>query len=161
MNRQKGEERLDELIARTINTAKPHFNFEKWKKKYPGELEILLSRKSKMGPSGQPGRLRRALDNPAARLAAAAVLVVAALFMVEQIRREPEPTQLRRQAASAVEMATAISLERAYRRGGIEAVEDQCRKVFGKATHGSAGPSVLQLLGEQNGRIKVIGGNKL
>jgi len=161
MNRQKGEDRLDELIARTINTAKPQFNSEKWKKKYPGELEILLSRKSKTGPSGQPSRLRGVLGNPVAILSAAEDFVIAALFMLEQIRREPEPMQIGRRSTSAVELVTAISLESAYRRGGIEAVEDQCRKVFRTATHESAGPSALQLLGEQNGRIKVIGGNKL
>ena len=157
MNEQEDEKRLDELIARTINTAKPQFCPEKWKQKYPGEFEILLSRKSKVGSSHQPSKLRVVLGNPIAKLAAAAAVMMAALFMVGRIRREPEPIQIRRQTASAVEMVTAISLERAYRQGGIEAVEDQCRKVFGTATHESTSSSILQLLGEQGAGVKDFG----
>ena len=33
-------------------------------------------------------------------------------------------------AKSPVEMVTAMSLERVFRRGGLEAVEEQCRKAF-------------------------------
>ncbi|MHC4354528.1 MAG: hypothetical protein ACYS0H_17630 [Planctomycetota bacterium] len=161
MNKQKYEEWLDELIARTINTAKPQFRSEEWKQKYPGEFEVLLSRRVKAGSSHQSSRLRIALGNPIAKLAAAATVMIAVLFVVERIRREPEPTQRGRQAASAVEMATAISLERAYRRGGMEAVEDQCRKVFGTTAGESTSPSILQLLGEQNAGVKIFGGENL
>ena len=161
MNKQEDEEWLDELIARTINTAKPQFRSEEWRQKHPREFEILLSRKAKAGSSHQPSKLRVVLGNPITKLAAAAIVMIVVLFMVERIRREPEPTQLGRQTASAVEMATAISLERAYRRGGMEAVEDQCRKVFGTTAGESASPSILQLLGEQGAGVKIFGGKNL
>lgn len=93
--------------------------------------------------------------------AAAAAIVIVALFIVGRVPRGPEPARVGQQAASAIEMVTAMSLERAYRQGGIEAVEDQCRRVFGTATHESGSPSILQLLDEQGANVKSFGGKNL
>ena len=158
MSKQKDEEWLDELISRTINTTRAEFDPEEWKQRYPGEFRTLVSRPAKREPSF-PSRVP---ISPIMRFAAAAVIIVAiGLCIVERIRREPEPIQLGRQTASAVEMATAISLERAYRRGGIEAVEDQCRQVFGTTEGESTSPSILELLGEQGAGVKILGGKHL
>ena len=161
MNEQDREQKLNELISRTINTTRPEFDPEEWKQQYPEEFEILRSRATK-GASTRPFTMWRVVfGKPIAKLTAAAAIVMAAVFIAGRTHLGPEPTEVRPQTVSAVEMATAISLERAYWRGGIEAVEDQCRKVFGKTAGESTSPSVLQLLGEQGTGIKILGGKNL
>ena len=161
MNEQDSEQKLDELISRTINTARPEFDPEEWKQQYREEFEILRSRVAKGASARRFTMWRVIFGKPITRLAAAAAIVIAAVFIVGRTRHGPEPTEVRPRTVSSVEMATAMSLERAYRRGGIEAVEDQCRKVFGSATHESASPSILQLLGEQGAGVKIFGGKNL
>jgi hypothetical protein len=146
------------LISGSINTTRPECDAEDWERKFPDEFGVLVSRPAQ----SEPGFWSKVSASPTMRLAAAAAIFVAiGLCIVERIRREPEPQQTRQQVASAVEMATAISLERAYRRGGIEAVEDQCRKVFETRAGESTSPSILQLLGEQSAGVKIFGGKNL
>jgi len=161
MNEQDSEQKLDELISRTINSTRPEFDPEEWKQQYPEELEILRSRAARGASTGRFTMPRVIGGKPIAKLAAAAAIGIAAVFIVGRTHRGPEPTEVRPQTASSVEMATAISLERAYRRGGIEAVEDQCRKVFGTTAGESTSPSILQLLGEQGTGVKIFGGKNL
>ncbi|MHC4119467.1 MAG: hypothetical protein ACYSWO_18380 [Planctomycetota bacterium] len=160
MNEQDSEKWLDELLSRTINTRRPEFDPETWKQKYSSELEMLRSQRVKVGPLRGLARLTMILRNPVSRFAAAAI-VIAAVFIFARKPQRPEPALVRRQTVSPVEMATAMSLERAYRRGGMEAVEDQCRKVFGTTAGESKSRSILQLLGEQNVGVKIFGGKNL
>ncbi|UCF15744.1 MAG: hypothetical protein JSW59_20305, partial [Phycisphaerales bacterium] len=120
MNKHNQEQKLDELISRTINTTRPEFDPEEWKQQYPEEFEILRSRATK-GASTRPFTMWRVVfGKPIAKLTVAAAIVMAAVFIVGRTHLGPEPTEVRPQTVSAVEMATAISLERAYWRGGIE-----------------------------------------
>jgi len=72
------------------------------------------------------------IKNPITKLAAAAVIIIAiGLFLVYQGPSEPvETTKAAKVAKSPAEMMTAISLTIAYRRGGLEAVEQQCEKAI-------------------------------
>ena len=161
MSEQENEKWLDELISRAINTTKPKFRPETWKQKYSSEIEMLRSQRVKVGPLRGLTGLTMMLRNPVSRFAAAAAIVIAAVFIFGRTPQRPEPAEVRRQTVSPVEMATAMSLERAYRRGGMEAVEDQYRKVFGTTTGESKSPSILQLLGEQGAGVKIFGGKNL
>ncbi len=131
MNKQGNEKRLDELISRTINTEKPRFDAEKWKQKYPVEFQTLLSRAAKGDSARQPGILKVILKSPLTKLAAAAVIIVAiSFFIAPQGPDEQADTTVSKATKSPVEMMTALSLERAFRRGGIEAVENQCEQAL-------------------------------
>ena len=55
---------------------------------------------------------------------------------------------------SPVEMMTAISLERAFQRGGIEAVEEQCKQAFKPIAPRTESSSIKQILAEFNGNGK-------
>lgn len=72
------------------------------------------------------------MKSPITKLAAAAVIIMAiGLFLVHQGPSEPvETTKAAKVAKSPAEMMTAISLTIAYRRGGLEAVEQQCEKAI-------------------------------
>ena len=80
MDKRKNEKRLDELISRTINTGKPRFDAEKWKRKYPDEFQSLLSRTAKGASSYQPNIWRIISRSPIAKFAAA-VLIAGVAFL--------------------------------------------------------------------------------
>lgn len=71
------------------------------------------------------------IKSPITKLAAAVIIIAIGLFLAHQGPSEPvETTKAAKVAKSPAEMMTAISLTIAYRRGGLEAVEQQCEKAI-------------------------------
>ena len=152
MNKQRKEKRLDELISRTINTEKPRFDAEKWKQKYPVEFQTLLSRAAKGDSARQPSILKVILKSPLTKLAAAVIIVAISFFVIHQGPDEQaDTTTVSKATKSPVEMMTALSLERAFRRGGIKAVENQCEQALKLLGPRTASLSSKELLSEFNG----------
>jgi len=152
MNKQRNEKRLDELISQTINTGKPQFDAEKWKQKYPDEFQSLISRAAKGVSARQPNILKVIFKSPLTKLAAAAVIIIAiSFFITPQDRSKQEPPKIVEVTQSPVEMMTAMSLERAFRRGGIEAVENQCKEAFKPTRPAPGSLSIEQMLEEFDG----------
>jgi len=91
-----------------------------------------LTDKQKRRESSNARIWRAIIKSPITKLAAAAVIIMAiGLFLVHQGPSEPvETTKAAKVAKSPAEMMTAISLTIAYRRGGLEAVEQQCEKAI-------------------------------
>lgn len=156
MNEQRNEKQLDELISRTINTEKPRFDAEKWKQKYPAEFQSLLRRAAKLDSARQPNILKVIFKSPLTKIAAAGVIILAiSFFTARQVPTEKaDTTTVSKATKSPVEMMTAISLERAFRRGGIEAVEKQCDQAFKPIGPWPRSLSVEQILAEFNGNSK-------
>lgn len=92
----------------------------------------------------KPNLLRTIIKSRITKFVAAAVVIlVVGVFIVQ--RRADERTQngvKPEVAKSPAEMMTAISLNMAYRRGGMEEVDRQCDKAF-------------EMLGPRPGRITV------
>ncbi len=153
MNKQRNEKRLDELISRTINTEKPRFDAEKWKQKYPDEFQSLLLRAAKGDSARQPNILKVILKSPLTKIAAAAVIIVAISFFTahQDSSKQADTTTVSKVTKSPVEMMTALSLERAFRRGGIKAVENQCEQALKLLGPRTASLSSQELLSEFNG----------
>lgn len=152
MDEEKNEKHMDELISRAINTQKPQFDAEKWKQKYPDEYRELISRAAEKATTHRSNIWRMTFRSPLTKIAAAAVIIIAiSFFTARQVPTEQADTiTVSKVTKSTVEMVTAISLERAFRRGGIEAVEKQCEQAF-KATRSRLGSSsVEQILAEFN-----------
>jgi hypothetical protein len=153
MNKQGNEKRLDELISRTINKEKPRFDAEKWKQKYPKELQTLLSRAAKGDSARQPSILKVILKSPLTKLAAAAVIILAVSFFSahQDSSEQADTTTVSKITKSPVEMMTAMSLNIAYRKGGIEEVEKQYNEAFKLLGPRPATITVTELLAEYNG----------
>ena len=131
MNEKRNEKQIDELISRAINTEKPQFDAEKWKQKYPEEYQVLISRAAKGNLSERPKIFRVILKSTPAKIAAAAVTILAISFFINhQAPDEQEQHSIEEVKRSPIEMMTAISLERAFRQGGMEAIEKQCKQAF-------------------------------
>lgn len=97
---------------------------------------------------------RMILRGRVARLAvaAAAVIIVAVgLLMVYRNPPVQQPPGIASAAKSPAEMLTAMSLNMAWRRGGIEAVDEQCNKAFEMLGSKPAKASIRELLAELNG----------
>jgi len=102
--------------------------------------------------AGKPNAAGIILRSKMAKLAAAAVILVAAGLLMDY-RNPPvqPPPRTVGTAKSPAEMLTMISLNIAYRRGGIEAVDEQTSKAFEMLGSQSATVSIHELLAESNG----------
>jgi hypothetical protein len=92
------------------------------------------------------------LRSKAAKLAAAAVIFVAvSLLMVHRnppVQQQPQTVSVTK---SPAEMLTAMSLNLAWRRGGIEAVDEQSNKAFKMLGSKPAKATIEELSVELNG----------
>lgn len=100
----------------------------------------------------RPSTVRMIVRSRAAKLAAPAVIIVAVgLLMTQPGPPGQEPPPIRKVAKSPAEMLSAMSLSMAYRRGGIEAVDDVSNKAFEMLGSKPDNVSVRDLLAESNG----------
>lgn len=89
--------------------------------------ESVRSERSSRGP----GIGRMVVESKVAMLAAAAVIVGIALLLIDHKPQEQPQNQPRTQTAkSPAELLTVVSLNAAYRQGGMEAIEEQSKKAF-------------------------------
>ena len=99
-----------------------------------------------------PGIVRMIVHSRAAKFAAAAVVIVAVGLLVNQSSPpEQEPPEIGKVVKSPAEMLSAMSLTMAYRRGGIEAMDDLSDEAFEKLGSKPAKVSVRDLLTGLNG----------
>ena len=103
--------------------------------------------------ANKPSSRRIILQSRAMRLAAAAAVIILAvtLFMVDPGSREQQPPPTVSVAKSPAEMLSVMSLNIAYRRGGIEAVDARSEKAFEMLGSQPAKVSIQELLAESNG----------
>jgi len=152
MNEQRNEKQIEELISRTINTEKPQFDAEKWKQKYPEEYQVLISRSAKGDLSRQPTILKVILKSPLIKIAAAALIIFGvSIFITRQDHREQEQPNVAKATKSPAEMMTAMSLTIAYRKGGMEALEQQYDEACKQLGPRPRSLSVDQVITEING----------
>ena len=153
MNKKKDEKWLDEQISHTINTGKPQFDAEEWKEKYREEYQVLLSRAGQTFDARRRNLWHTITKSKIAKFAAAAVIVVAVgVFIVQRVPDEQiKNHKMPEVAKSPAEMMTAMSLNIAYRRGGMEEVEKQCDKAFEMLGPKQTSISVQRLLAELEG----------
>lgn len=130
MKKQENDKWLDELISQTINTSKPQFNVEKWRRKYPEEFQVLKSRAEQKPPTTRSDFWEIVLHNRLVKLAAAVIIIAMGLLIVHQIPHRHEHAQMGEMPKSPAEMLTMASLTIAYRHGGIEQLERQCDRAL-------------------------------
>ena len=151
MSGKNDDNRLDDIISRTINSGKPEFDAEAWKQKYPEEFQMLKSMSAEKEPVRRISIWRVVCQSPVTKFAAAAVIIIGIglhAFLVHQGPGEPpEPPYVK----SPTKMTTAMSLTMAYRRGGIDAVDEQFEKAIRMLGPRPLRLTLGQLLSENNG----------
>jgi len=113
----------------------------------PAVLSELVDahRTSTTMPTTRLSTLRRVVVG----LAAVVALTIAAVLLLG--RREsldPGPTKTKPPVACALRLATALSLEKAFHSGGMEAMEEQYRKAYRASKERTENPSVEDLMAE-------------
>jgi len=99
-----------------------------------------------------PSIVRMIAHSRAAKIVAAAVIIIAVgLLMNQPEPPEQKPPNIGNVTKSPVEMLSAMSLNMAYRRGGLEAMDDLSNEAFEKLGSKPAGVSVRELLTGSNG----------
>ncbi|UCE46245.1 MAG: hypothetical protein JSW47_11540, partial [Phycisphaerales bacterium] len=102
--------------------------------------------------AGKSSVVRMILQSRAAKLAAAAVIIIAVGLLVNQSSPpEQKPPEIGNVAESPAEMLSVMSLNMAYRRGGMEAVDDVSDKAFKALGSKPDSVSLRELLTESNG----------
>ena len=103
--------------------------------------------------ANKPSAARIILRSKMAKLAAAAIIIVAVgLLMVYQNPPvEQQPPKTVGPTKSPAEMLTAMSLNLAWRRGGIEAMDEQSSKAFKMLGSKPAKATIKELSVELNG----------
>jgi len=150
MNEQKDEKWLDELISGSIDTSEPKFDAEQWKQKYPGEFQALVEGGARRPRAVRFGVLSIVMRSRIAQIAAAAVFIIAVGLFVARPGHEGQPQGEPEQwTKSPAEMVTSASLRMAYRRGGMEALEEQCDRAARILGQGSL--SMVDLFEDLNG----------
>ena len=150
MSTQKEDKWLDELISKSINTTKPEFNAEEWKKKHSEALKSILSRRTKPTPSNPP----HVVFHPIAWLtAAAAVMIVVSGLLLLRNRQEPNRSTPGPQlvAQSPTQIVTMMSLRTTFQKGGWDALDRQFQETLRTFGPGPSSVSVQQLLEGLNG----------
>jgi hypothetical protein len=149
MNTHKDERWLDGELRRVINTSKPEFDAEAWKRSHAEAYEAVTSR----GPERRSVRLRanRSVRFFAGVLAAAAMIAVAATVLLMQ--RSPRyrgevPPDLPARVSSPADIVSMISLRTAYRQGGEEALNEQLDAALKTLGPRPSGLSALTILSD-------------
>ncbi len=147
MNKYKDEKWLDELISGYIDTSEPKFDAEKWRQKYSWEFQSLVDRRSQSSPEGQVGILSVVLKSRVVKVAAAVIIVAISFFIIHQQSSEKVDTNaVSKVTISPTDMLTVASLNIAYRKGGLEAVEAQFEKAHGTRKPRATSISLQELL---------------
>ena len=149
MNGHDGDKRLDEAIRRTIDTQEPVFDHEAWAEKHPEAVAAIksLSAKTKATQAGRP----RVIEGGwALKLAVAAVIVIVAGLVSLQLKpRQEAVTPIA--GESLAQVCSMMSLNRAWRQGDMDAVDEQFEKTIKTFRPRSASLSMQELLNGANG----------
>jgi hypothetical protein len=145
---ERYEKWLDEQLKKTIDSGKVEFNSEQWKQKYSAEYEALVSRAGK-----RPNVLRFLRGHPLVRVAAVIAIVAFVILLTHhQSDKRVEPTVATFvEDRSPAKMMSRLSLMRAYERGGMDAVDEQCKKAYELLGQKNTNVSINELLNDKNG----------
>jgi hypothetical protein len=141
------EKWLDEQLDKTVNSGKVEFDSARWKQKFSDSYQTLVSR------AGKHEEARRfSWGRQFVRIAA--IVAIASLLMFLTYRK-PNERVVQPIAAgtdrSPAKMMSVLSLSRAYRQGGLDAVDEQCKKAFELLGQKNTNVSIGELLNEKNG----------
>jgi hypothetical protein len=147
--------RSTEDIEKRIKNVNIGIDSERNKKVFSNILQAFEKSKAKEFASTGPNIWRTISKSPIIKIAAAAVIILGvSLFSTHRDPGKQEQPNIAEATKCPVEIMTAISLERAFRRGGIEAVEEQCKEAFKPIRPRPASSSIKQILAEFNGNGK-------
>jgi hypothetical protein len=151
MSERKDERWLDTQLRRAINTTRPEFDAEAWRRNHAEAYGILLSNVRKMPHGGSMARRRfHWMIGGLAAAAAILVGVTVLLTWTPQDRQESSPG-VSVEAASPASIISMVSLRTAYRQGGEEALNRQLDMALDQLGPRLNGSSTLRVVCDLDG----------
>ena len=150
---ERNEKWLDEQLKKTIDSGKVKFDSEQWKQKYSAEYQKLISRARR-----RPDVQRFLWVRPLVRVAAVIAIVAFVILLTHrQSDKRVEPTvAIFVEDRSPAMMMSRLSLTLAYNRGGLDAVDEQCKKAYKLLGQKNTNISIADLLNDTNGKKPVF-----
>jgi len=149
---KKNEKWLDAELRQVINTTRPEFDAEAWKQKYAREYEMLEARGQSAVRVGIGAGRRVRLVGGGLAVAATILITVAILFTQRPPREGQEPgVSTSASVSSPAKMVSMMSLARAYRQGGEDALNQQLDAALSKLGPRPDGISAVRILSELEG----------
>jgi hypothetical protein len=144
---ERNEKWLDEQLKKTIDSGRVDFDSEKWKQQYSAEYQELVSR------AGRSPNVQRFLRvSLLVRIAAVvAVVVIVIFFAYRKPVERVAPLIADEYDRSPAKMLSVLSLSLAYRQGGLDAMDAQCKKAFELLGQKNTNVSIGELLNDKNG----------
>ena len=139
-------------IEKHIKNVNIVIDSERNKKVFSNILQAFEKSKArKFAPAG-PNIWRIILRSPLTKIAVAAVIILSvSIFITQQEPGKQEQPNIVKATKSPAEMMTAMSLTIAYRKGGMEALEEQYNEAYKQLGPRPKSLSVDQILTELNG----------
>ena len=149
MSEEKNDKWLEEIISKTINSGKPQFDVEKFKHKFPEEIQQLQSRANKPAKKFQGLFI---LKRPVIKFAAAAaIILITGLFIYKPKTEDNEnKATITNEFKTPSELLTSTSLMNAYLKGGMEAVDEKNRQAAKMLNQKPEDITIYELLIENN-----------
>ena len=145
--------RLTEDIEKRIKNVNIVIDSESNKRVFSNILQAFEKSTAKdLAQTDQPNIWRMIFRNPLTKLAAAALIILAvSFFSIHKDQDRQEQPGIRKATQSPAQMMTAMSLTIAYRKGGMEAVEEQYNKAYKQLGPRPGSLSAKQIFTEFNG----------
>ena len=148
--------RPKENIEKFVKVRKPHVTTSRQLDKRTLDDSFAAMEQTIRSDSAdhKPSAPKTIIQSRMIKLAATAVIIIGLGLLAVRSLRQPSNdngTTVTEISKSPLEMMTAMSLERAFQRGGLEAVEEQCRKAFRPLELRPGSLSFEQILAEFNG----------
>jgi hypothetical protein len=119
---------LDKTIEKALGGAAKEFDFEAFKEQYPEQVQQYRSQvRLRESRSARPGLNLRFF----AKLAVAALLLTAVGLSLLDTNKTPDAPDTA-MSAPASSMMSLMALNRAYRQGGLDAIDDQYAQAYAK-----------------------------
>jgi hypothetical protein len=143
---KRNEKWLDEQLKKTVDSGKVGFDSEKWKRKYSAEYEELILR-----AGSRPNVQRFLWARLLVRAAAVIAIVAFVIFFASRRREHIETVVFEKSEQTPAKMLSVLSLSMAYRQGGLDAVDEQCKKAYELLGQKNTTVSIADLLNDKNG----------
>jgi hypothetical protein len=146
---ERNEKWLDKQLKKTIDSGKVKFDGEQWKRKYSAEYQELVSRAER-----RPNVRRFSWARPLIRVAAVIAIVAFVILLSHNRfnRRAEQTVPVLVEDRSPTKMLSVLSLSLAYRQGGLDAVDEQCKKASELLGQKNTNISIGELLNDTNGK---------
>lgn len=139
------DKKLEDKIKGGLGGTERPFDFEAFKQRYPDQVSLYQAQVQRK--RNQPFRLRLQLGRCVKLAVAALVLVTVGISLMNMDQTEVKAPPPRHEPAPST--MSVFALNRAYRAGGLDAIDEQYEKAFAKLGPRTSSMALSNVLNER------------